>query len=189
MTRHAARVALLSVALIAGGLAGCGGRGDTTAATLEPRASVSASVGQTDLDLATLRRITAPFQSFETAKREGWSTKITSCMRDPTLGGMGFHYGNAAFIDSVARVDQPEALLYQPLAGGVMQLVAVEYVVPLGAWHGARPPRLFNHDFKVNSTFGVWALHVWLWKTNPSGTFADWNPKVNCEHTTDLQPM
>ena len=23
-------------------------------------------------------------------------------------------------------------------------------------------------------------LHVWAWKNNPSGTFADWNPNVSC---------
>ena len=24
-------------------------------------------------------------------------------------------------------------------------------------------------------------LHVWAWKANPSGTFADWNPTVSCD--------
>ncbi len=23
-------------------------------------------------------------------------------------------------------------------------------------------------------------LHLWLWKTNPNGLFADWNPRVSC---------
>jgi hypothetical protein len=23
-------------------------------------------------------------------------------------------------------------------------------------------------------------LHVWAWKSNPRGTFADWNPTVSC---------
>ena len=23
-------------------------------------------------------------------------------------------------------------------------------------------------------------LHVWLWKHNPSGLFAEWNPSVTC---------
>ncbi|MEO7966242.1 MAG: hypothetical protein ABIT38_20260, partial [Gemmatimonadaceae bacterium] len=44
-------------------------------------------------DLATLRRVTAPFHSFDKANASGWSTMITACMTDPTLGGMGFHYG------------------------------------------------------------------------------------------------
>ena len=24
-------------------------------------------------------------------------------------------------------------------------------------------------------------LHVWAWKHNPSGMFADWNPTVSCD--------
>ena len=24
-------------------------------------------------------------------------------------------------------------------------------------------------------------LHVWAWKRNPHGTFADWNPRVSCD--------
>ena len=27
----------------------------------------------------------------------------------------------------------------------------------------------------------IYELHVWAWKTNPHGSFADWNPKVSCE--------
>ncbi len=26
----------------------------------------------------------------------------------------------------------------------------------------------------------VWGLHVWLWKENPAGLFADWNLTVSC---------
>jgi hypothetical protein len=25
-------------------------------------------------------------------------------------------------------------------------------------------------------------LHVWAWKSNPRGAFADMNPNVTCEH-------
>jgi hypothetical protein len=28
----------------------------------------------------------------------------------------------------------------------------------------------------------IFKLHIWLWQNNPSGTFADWNPKVSCQH-------
>ncbi|HEX9707342.1 MAG TPA: hypothetical protein VGA24_06845 [Steroidobacteraceae bacterium] len=23
-------------------------------------------------------------------------------------------------------------------------------------------------------------IHVWAWRNNPDGTFADWNPRVSC---------
>jgi hypothetical protein len=65
---------------------------------------------------------------------------------------------------------------------GGMRLTAVEYIVPLGAWSAPKPPRLFHHDFAVNPTFGVWALHAWAWGNNPGGMFADWNPNVSCDN-------
>jgi hypothetical protein len=37
-----------------------------------------------------------------------------------------------------------------------------------------------DQTFKRNEQFGVWALHVWLYRDNPSGIFADWNPRVSC---------
>jgi hypothetical protein len=39
---------------------------------------------------------------------------------------------------------------------------------------GEPPPRIEGA--------GIWALHVWLWKHNPSGMFADWNPNVTCKY-------
>jgi hypothetical protein len=28
-----------------------------------------------------------------------------------------------------------------------------------------------------------------VWENNPSGMFADWNPRVNCDNTTDVMVM
>jgi hypothetical protein len=28
--------------------------------------------------------------------------------------------------------------------------------------------------------FDFWALHVWAWRRNPAGLFADWNPNLEC---------
>jgi hypothetical protein len=80
--------------------------------------------------LATLRRVTASFHQFDKATAAGWSAKITGCMVDPILGGMGFHNGNTALIDGTARVDQRELLLYEPEKNGNLRLVAVEYIIP-----------------------------------------------------------
>jgi hypothetical protein len=33
---------------------------------------------------------------------------------------------------------------------------------------------------RPNEAFGLWTLHVWLFKHNPNGLFADWNPLVRC---------
>jgi len=142
-------------------------------------------------DLAALRRATAPFHNFEKAKAAGWSAQITACMTDPAgAGAMGFHYGNPAIIDGSVSVDKPELLLYEPEKNGRLRLVAVEYIIPYTAHsRSATPPVLFGQEFKQNDTFQLWGLHAWVWKHNPSGMFADWNPRVTCEHTTSVSTM
>jgi hypothetical protein len=171
-------------------LAGCGSDPTPTQATsdLQPQtASQAASVQQ---DLATLRQVTAQFHDFDTASHAGWSTPITGCMVDPAgAGGMGYHYGNTKLIDGSVRVDEPELLLYEPEQNGRLRLVAVEYIVPLTAWTSSVPPRLFGRDFKVNQAFQIWGLHAWVWKDNPSGMFADWNPVITCANAATVSTM
>jgi hypothetical protein len=36
--------------------------------------------------------------------------------------------------------------------------------------------------FMRNEPLGMWALHIWAWRPNPSGTFAMWNPKASCAY-------
>ena len=175
-------------------LAACSG--DPTAANsaaAQSRATADeASFGAAvNKDLATLRRVTAPFHDFATATNARWSAKITSCMTDPGgAGGMGFHYGNTDLIDGTASVDKPQLLLYEPDKNGRLSLVAVEYIIPY-TFHARdlAPPVLFGQKFKQNDTFQLWGLHAWVWKHNPSGIFADWNPNVNCDNTTDIMAM
>jgi hypothetical protein len=137
--------------------------------------------GDVQREIARLRQLTAPFHQFETAAAAGWGAQITGCFSDPTLGGMGYHYGNAALIDGTVDALAPELLLYEPQKNGRLRLVAVEYIVPFTAWTAADPPRLFDQSFHRNEAFGLWVLHVWHYRHNPSGMFADWNPDVSCE--------
>src|SRR3954463_5247050 len=186
------RAAQLLVAIAV--LGGCRGEQIPTEATVQIQGSTPAIQGagpDVAKDLATLRRVTAPFHNFSAATSAGWSAQITPCMTDPDgAGGMGFHYGNGGLIDGTARVDQPELLLYEPEKNGQLRLVAVEYIIPY-TFHArsAAPPRLFNEDFKQNDTFQLWGLHAWVWKENPSGMFADWNPRVTCDNTTAVMSM
>jgi hypothetical protein len=166
----------------------------TSAAELQSRTAASdeRSFGpDVNKDLATLRRATALFHEFSNAFHANWSTKITSCMTDPGgAGGMGFHYGNTDLINGTVSVDKPELLLYEPQKNGRLRLVAVEYIIPYTAHpRDAAPPVLFGREFKQNDTFQLWGLHAWVWKHNPSGMFADWNPNVNCDNTTDIMAM
>jgi hypothetical protein len=142
-----------------------------------PRAAVVTDVNE---QLGRLKRLTSGFRNFEVAKREGYDIKVTDCMTDPVLGGMGFHYGNGKLIDGTPDPKNPEVLLYAPVKGGGLKLVGVEFIIPYTAWASTTPPSLFGRDFKKNDTFQVWALHVWQWQANPAGMFADWNPTVGC---------
>lgn len=173
-------------------LNGCGGEPTPTETTPQLQAqrvagaALSAAENQ---DLATLRRVTASFHDFDKAVAAGWSAQITLCM-ESSEGGMGFHYGNTALIDGTARVDQPELLLYEPEGNGKLRLVAVEYIIPYTAHsRDAAPPMLFGQPFIQNDVFQLWGLHAWVWKNNPSGIFANWNPQVNCANATAVSRM
>jgi hypothetical protein len=94
-------------------------------------------------------------------------------------------------IDGALDATRPEALLYEE-KNSQMRLVAVEYVVIAEAWHAANeaPPvlmgQLVNHVGAPNR-YGIpafYELHVWAWKHNPNGVFADWNPSVSCADFT-----
>jgi hypothetical protein len=128
-------------------------------------------------DLDALRRVTEAYSDFARAQADGYTERLTDCMSDPS-GGMGYHYGKAAFIDGTARLLEPEVLMYEPQADGSLRLVGIEYIVPLAA--AANPPSLFGLTFHRNDAFQLWVLHVWLYRDNPSGMFTDWNPTVSC---------
>lgn len=148
--------------------------------------------GKTASQLAQVRRLTAPFHTFENGKAAGWDAPLSECVESPA-GGMGFHYGNMEYVDDGGVVDalQPEVLLYEPRKNGKMRLVGVEYIVPVEVEQDEegffpRPdhdaPVLFDREFHWNPVLSLWALHVWIWRDNPSGMFADFNPKVTCAY-------
>jgi hypothetical protein len=112
-----------------------------------------------------------------------------ACIDKPGEGGMGIHYVNGALVvDGEVDAAAPEALIYEPRPDGRERLVAVEYVVFQSAWDGAHaaPPKLFGREFEfvpAGNRYGLppfYELHAWLWRHNPSGTFADYNPRVHC---------
>lgn len=155
-----------AAALLAGSLVACGdGPTDPSITPAQQR------------DLDALRRATSSYTSFAAAQAAGYSERLTDCMADST-GGMGYHYGKTAFIDGNARLLEPEILMYEPQADGSLRFVGIEFVVPLSA--SATAPSLFGLEFHRNEAFQLWVLHVWLYKDNPSGMFADWNPTVSC---------
>lgn len=141
--------------------------------------------------LTTVRVVTARFNSIEQATRAGYEPFYV-CAEQPGVGTMGQHYVKFSLVGDPA-IDplQPEALVYEPRADGSLKLVALEWVqvgpevanaptvlgqpmlhVPSGNRYGIEPD-------------GFYERHYWLYKKNPMGTFADWNPNVSCRGTGD----
>jgi len=145
-----------------------------------PNAPTTSPSPTVDHDLKVLKKMTTPYQDLAVAKAAGWKDLVTDCMADPQLGGMGFHFADVARFDTTLDANRPEILVYAPTRQGGFHLSAVEYAVPVAAWTKADPPMLFGIPFHVNQQFGLWVLHAWVWRDNPSGVFADWNPVVSC---------
>lgn len=137
--------------------------------------------------LASLRGATARFHRVEVALAEGYAA-FGGCFADPAgTGGMGFHYVNEALVaDPAIDPLRPELLVYEQAPSGELRLVAVEWITFVSAWHqagNADAPSLFGETFHVNPTLlaePFYLLHAWIWKHNPSGLLADWNPSVRC---------
>jgi hypothetical protein len=116
--------------------------------------------------------------------------QFLGCVSGPEQGAMGVHFVNFALVDGKPEVNAPEALIYE-VKDGRARLVGVEYIVPVDAWHPAEGeppvPVLDGQVFHFNESpnrFGLpafYELHVWAWRDNPNGTFADWNPRVSCD--------
>lgn len=139
--------------------------------------------------LDVIRDATRSFQQVDAALAAGY-TPAGPCVSHPTMGGMGFHYSKQALVDAVVDLRSPETLLYAPGPGGSRVLVGVEFLVPADAWDAsnAAPPSVAGQTFDDHRApaarhglpFPHYDLHVWVWKENPSGMFAPFNPTVSC---------
>jgi hypothetical protein len=89
-------------------------------------------------------------------------------------------------------------LIYEPQADGALQLVAVENLVFKKAWHAAghkEAPSFMGMPYDSMEDDPATAAdeahhfaphydrHVWVHRENPIGVFAQFNPRVGCEHS------
>jgi hypothetical protein len=129
--------------------------------------------------------------------------------RPASLGAMGIHFFRPDLLGISGppnpRVDgngthtdfrKPAILIYEPQADGALKLVAVENLVFQKSWHAAgnkRPPSFHGVEYdtmqddpatKVDEAHMFephYDRHVWLYRPNPNGMFAQFNPKVSCK--------
>jgi hypothetical protein len=148
----------------------------------------SSNMGPTATIVDTVRQETARFKDIEAAKKAGYGL-LHGCVSGPQEGAMGVHFANGDLVgDGEVDAAHPEALLYEA-KDGKMQLVGVEYVVIAEQWNAKHqaPPVLMGQLFNfvgAPNRYGIpafYELHVWAWQSNPSGMFADWNPRVTCD--------
>ncbi len=129
--------------------------------------------------LVAAKKATAKYHNVQKALEDGF-VQVSPCVSHPVLGTMGYHYANFdRLFNPAVSPAEPEALLYIPNEHGNLQLVAVEYVVPIGLV--PEPPVLFGQTFHTDGPpLNQYSLHVWAWKNNPSGIFAPFNPRISC---------
>ena len=134
-----------------------------------------------------VRAATAQYQDINVplTNNEGWVVG-TPCVSGPNEGAMGVHLVNPARVgDGVVDANQPEALIYEPMAGGEFRLVGVEFIALASTVAG--PPALEGHLLNFvdePNRYGLpafYEMHVWAWEDNPKGNFADWNTNVSCD--------
>lgn len=139
--------------------------------------------------VGTVLRETRPFRDVNEATAQGYGIFL-GCVSSAHEGAMGVHFVNGGLVgDGMLDATRPEVLVYEPRRRGRLKLAAVEYLVIAEAWHvsNEQPPVLEGQAFNFVGTpnrYGLpafYELHVWAWKENPHGTFADHNPRVSCE--------
>ncbi len=127
-----------------------------------------------------IREATAHFHDLEAAVAAGYSRDGGTCLAHPSEGAMGYHHMNHALMDDVLELERPEILTFERTADGEYVMTGVEYIVPKSAWSRSEPPSILGQDLRSAPEMDIWYLHVWVWRDNPNGLFADWNPNVEC---------
>ena len=132
--------------------------------------------------LATLRRVTARYHDVDAAIADGF-VFFHGCEVRPGEGAVGTLYVHFdRLMDGVIDPARPDALVYEPsrTTGGKPTLVAAELAVPIALWSQPGAPTFLGAEFQAEEEYGVYGLHVWIWRNNPEGLFAEANPQVSC---------
>ena len=158
----------LAIVATAALLAGCGKDGP-------------AAPNPTDAAVATLRTATTRYQKLDSAFADGF-VLLHDCETRLDNEQVGTVYFNPARLtDGVIDPEKPDALIYEPGRDGAPpKLVGVELAIPYALWTQKEPPQFLDATFQREDEFGVFGLHVWVWRDNPKGLFAEANPRVSC---------
>lgn len=167
---------LVIVAVVALNFMAC--KKDAGDAQPEPDAIEKSRTGLSDETVAQLRaarNATVKYRSLDAAKADGY-TDINVVRQN-----MGFHLMKTSLVDTLFNPDQPEILVYNKQHDGSIQLVAVEYAVPIPAMPNKAPQGFDggSDNWTYSTEFNLWLLHAWVWEYNPQGIFNPTNPLVH----------
>lgn len=152
-------------------LAACGG-GNAPKAQPNPQASS---------ELTRLREVTRPYQNLDAAVAAGYPREVKDCIVHEHHGAMGYHHLNRTNIVRDISVEHPQFLLYERMPNGQYRLNGVEFIIPFRLWpRDTVAPVFMGQTMKTEDNFKYWYLHVWAWRDNPNGVFADFDPTVQC---------
>ncbi|HET7039886.1 MAG TPA: hypothetical protein VFH97_08350, partial [Gemmatimonadales bacterium] len=127
-----------------------------------------------------VRTATERFKDLDSAIAAGYARDVPRCLASPD-GGMGFHHVKRELVDKTVELERPEILLFERLEDGRYVLNGVEYIIPYTRWPSdSTPPTLLGRELLPADNLRLWYLHMWVWRENKAGLFADWNPAVKC---------
>lgn len=167
--------------IVAGVLLGCANDGPVTPdrPSLLPEPNASASAINIERAVDVLRRATARYHNQNIALADGF-VLLHPCEVRPGEGAVGAVYVNLSRLDGRVDLDRPEALIYEESGNGPAKLVGAEFAIPYALWTKNEPPVFLGQTFQPEDEFGVFALHAWIWRSNPNGIFAEAHPGITC---------
>jgi ABC-type amino acid transport substrate-binding protein len=140
--------------------------------------------------VARIRAATARFASLDSAVAAGYQRDVADCIANGRQGAMGYHHVNEGSVAAHLDLEKPQILVYERAPDGRYLLDAVEYFIPFRLWPAdSVPPVLLGQRLQPYNDLRIWDTHVWVWKENPSGLFAGWNPNVRCLAAPAAHPM
>ena len=149
-------------------------------------------------ELLATRTALAKYEDPFAAVRDGYFSTV-ACIDFPhggsdgpvvyKPGAMGVHFLNTANIGPQLDPAKPQVLIYEPVVGGKLKLVAAEWFMPVQAAGGKAPSifgqtlfgPMYGHEPIMPKELEHYDLHVWLWKDNPKGVFESTNAAVKCD--------
>lgn len=147
-----------------------------------------AKANATEDEPAGIKELRAAMEKYKdpvVAVRDGYHSTL-GCVTYES-GTMGVHFLNKELISAEPDPMKPVLLVYEP-EGDKLQLVAVEWLIPLATGIKSKPS-LFGHPFDgpmegheplLPASLHHYDLHAWIFKDNPNGLFSPVNPDVKC---------